>query len=206
MHITISRQFAACASLIAEQVARDLGWQVLDEELVQEVAARCGLSPDDVRLLDERIPTFIERVAQTNAMAFPDMMMPSTDLVSEPEHAKISRLMREVIEELGDRDRLVLIGRAAAAVLGSRPSALHVRLVAPREWRLRQAIERLGIAERDAPGVLDDADHNRERYHREFYGRDWDDALLYDMVLNTQRLGSEGSAQVIVARARALGW
>lgn len=198
--------FATGASVVAAHVARELGWQVLDEELVLEAAARCGLSPEDVRVLDERIPTFIERVAQTNAMAFPDMMMPSTELAGEPEHAKMARIMREVIEELGNRDRLVLIGRAAAAVLASRTDAVHVRLVASREWRLRQAIERLGVPEHEAAGVLADRDHNRERYHREFYGRDWADPLLYDMVLNTERLGFEGAAGAIISRARMLGW
>jgi cytidylate kinase len=206
MRITLSRQYAAGADVVAAAVAEELGWAVLDNELVEEVSVRCGLSPEDVRALDERIPTFIERVAQTNAMAFPDMLMPSAELSTEPEHAKLARITRGVIEELGQRERLVLVGRAAAAVLASRPDALHVRLVGSREWRIRQAIERLEIPEQDAAGVLDDRDHNRAQYHREFYGRDWDDPLLYDMVLNTERLGLEGASGIIVARARQLGW
>ena len=206
MLITISRQYAAGSSAVAQRVTDALGWTVLDDELVHQVARRAGMSPEDVAELDERIPTFMERVAQTNALAYPDMMMPSAEIAVEPEQSKLARITRDVIEELGQRDRLVLVGRAAAAVLAQQEGALRVRLVGGREFRIRNAIERLGVPPEDAPAVLADKDRNRERYHREYYGRDWADPLLYHMVLNTEALGTDGAGDLIVARARGLGW
>jgi cytidylate kinase len=38
------------------------------------------------------------------------------------------------------------------------------------------------------------------------YGRDWDDAVNYHLVLNTELLGVEGAGDLVVARAKALGW
>jgi len=206
MHITISRQYAAGSSEVARRVADQLGWTVLDDELIDQVAERSGLSREEVEELEERIPTFIERVAQTNALAFPDLMIGPAELVAEPEQAKLARVTRSVIEELGNRSRLVLVGRAAAAVLGRRSDAIHVKLVASREWRVQRAIERLALPEAKAAQVVDDRDRNRLRYHREFYGRDWADPVSYHMTLNTERLGFEVAASTVVAAARAMGW
>jgi cytidylate kinase len=206
MHITISRQYAAGSSEVARRVADQLGWTVLDDELIDQVAERSGLSREEVEELEERIPTFIERVAQTNALAFPDLMIGPAELVAEPEQAKLARVTRSVIEELGNRSRLVLVGRAAAAVLGRRSDAIHVKLVASREWRIARAIERLDLPEPKAAQVVDDRDRNRLRYHREFYARDWADPVSYHMTLNTERLGFDIAASTVVAAARAMGW
>ena len=206
MLITISRQFGAGGSEVAQAVARRLGWTVLDDELVNEIAARSGLTPEEVASLDERTPSFVERLARSNAFPHPDMLIPAPELIDEPEEAKLARITREVISDLGRRKRLVLVGRSAAAILARQEDVLHVRLVAGREFRTQVAIERRGVDAADAARVVEDTDRTRRRFHREFYGRDWDDPTNYHMVLNTERLGFEGAAGVIAARARELGW
>jgi len=54
--------------------------------------------------------------------------------------------------------------------------------------------------------LLDRTDSERARYFREYYDLDVDDPTHFDLVLNSERLGIEGAADAIVARARALGW
>jgi cytidylate kinase len=53
---------------------------------------------------------------------------------------------------------------------------------------------------------MDDTDAQRRRYHREHYGRDWDDPVHYHMILNTGLLGLDGAAETIVHAARRRGW
>jgi cytidylate kinase len=79
-------------------------------------------------------------------------------------------------------------------------------VVAPREWRIRAAAERLGVPPAEAATITDDTDRNRARYHRQYYERDWNEPASYHMLLNTAALGLDGAAEVIVGRARALGW
>ncbi len=206
MFITISRQFAAGASLVASQVAETLDWAVVDDAFIREIAARSDYAPEEVAALEERVPSFIERFAQSAALSLPENLISSPSWIDRPETLKLARVTRDVVEELGRRDRVVLVGRAAAAVLASERDAIHVRLVAPVDHRIEQAIRRLGLSPADAPGRVEEVDGNRERYHRELYGRDWNDPVHYHMVLNTGVLGSEGAARLIVARARDLGW
>ena len=206
MFITISRQYAAGGSEVAALIAKTLDWTVVDNEIIDEIAARSGYAREDVESLEERVPSFLERLAQSSALSFPDVLMSAPEVIDEPEQLKLARISRELIADLGRRNRMVLVGRAAAAVLARESDALHVRIVASKPYRILQAIERLGVPEKEAAGVLEDRDRNRYEYHREYYGRDWRDPVNYHMSLNTELLGVEGAADVVATRARKLGW
>jgi cytidylate kinase len=206
MFITISRQFAAGASEVSRRVAEELGWKVVDDAFIEEIAARTGYTPEDIAGLEERVPSFMERFAQSSAISLPENLLSSPSSIDQPDTIKLAHVSRELVEELGREDRVVLVGRAAAAVLASESSAIHVRLVASVEYRVQQAIRRLGHSEKQARAAIAESDRNRELYHRELYGRDWNDPVNYHMVFNTEVLGPEGAAQLVVARARQLGW
>lgn len=206
MFITISRQFAAGGSRVAASVAKQLEWSVIDDAFIQEIAERTGYTPDEIAALEERVPSFIERFAQSSAASLPENQVASPNWIDQPDAMRMARVTRDVVEDLGRRDRVVLVGRAAAAVLAQERDAIHVRLVAPVEYRVRQAIERLDYSESDAKDRLEEIDSNRQRYHRELYDRDWNDPVNYHFVLNTEAVGVEGAARIIVGHARALGW
>ena len=206
MLITLSRQYASGGSEIARLVAEALGWTVVDDDFVREVAQRAGLAPEEVALLEERAPTFLERFARSTALASPELFMPATGGIEEFDEDKLIKITRSLVAELAHEGRVVMVGRAAAAVLEREQDAMHVQLVAPRSVRVQTAIERLGIDPKEAPRMVDERDRNRQRYHKEYYERDWADATNYHMVLNTALLGYDGAANLIVAHARALGW
>jgi cytidylate kinase len=206
MVITISRQYMAGGSDVAARVAEALGWTVVDDALIDAVAERSGFSPEDVKTLEERVPSFMERFAQSSALSSPENLLATPSAIEEPATIQLAHVTRAVIEELGGRDRLVFVGRAAAAVLASERNAIHVRLVASLECRVQEAIRQLGVSEDEARATVEERDRGRERYHKELFGRDWNDSVNYHLVLNTEILGRAGTAELIVARARALGW
>jgi cytidylate kinase len=205
MLITISRQYGAGGSAAAARVAEQLGWRVVDNELVERVAARAGLTAEDVATREERVPTFIERLARTIVAATPELVVPpEADGTVGLAEADLVRITERVVEEAAQDGRVVMVGRAAPAVLARTRDALHVRLVAPRGHRIRVAAERLGASAEDAARVLDETDRNRARYHREYYQRDWADPANYHMTLNSAALGIEGVVEIVVGLARRL--
>jgi len=206
MFITISRQYAAGGSQVANRVAEELGWTVVDDAFINEIAARTEYEPEEVAGLEERVPSFMERFAHSSAASLPENIFASPNWIETPDSTRLARVSREVIKELGRRDRVVLVGRAAAAVLARERDAIHVRLVAPVDYRVRQAIERLGVPEKEAHAHLAEIDDNRARYHLELYHRDWNDPVNYHLVLNTEALGPEAASKIIVGHARHLGW
>jgi cytidylate kinase len=208
MLITISRQYGAGGSEVAARVAQSLGWRVVDNELVERVAARAGLAPEDVANREERVPTFIERLARTLVAATPELLVPpeAGGTASSLSEADLVRVTELVVEEAAAEGRVVLVGRAAPAVLARERDAIHVKVVAPREWRILAVSERLGLQPSEAATLTDDTDRARARYHRQHYHRDWHDPANYHLVLNPAALGVDGAAELVIARARALGW
>jgi cytidylate kinase len=202
MIITIARQFAAGGSEVAKRVAETLAWTLVDNQVVDEVARRAGLPREEVAGREERAPSFIERLTRALAISAPEFVNPESALSNLTEE-QVVPLTEKVVAEAASRGNCVLVGRAAAAVLGLRDDTLHVKVVAPIGERVKRAMERLGQDAKEAERRVLDADANRARYHREYYRRDWDDPVNYDVVVNTGRLGIEGAVGVILRAADA---
>ncbi len=206
MLITISRQYGAGGSEVARLVAERLGWSVVDNEIVDRVARRAGLTPEIVAEQDERVPGFVERLARALAASSQEYAVPEMGVAVRAAEPNLVRLTELVVQEVAAAGRVVLVGRAAPAVLGTAMHALHVKLVAPRAFRIRLAQEAEHLEVRAAERLMDQTDAQRARYHREHYGRDWDDPTHFHMVLNTGLLGLDGATELIIAQARRMGW
>jgi cytidylate kinase len=202
MIITISRQYGAGGSEVARRVAAELGWRVVDNELIDRVARNAGLPAEEVARKEERAPGFLERLIRALARSVPELFPTPAAKLPEPEEAALLRATERTVAELAGEGRVIVVGRAAPAVLRGRHDALHVKLVAPVEFRIQTAVGRLGLSPAEAGRVLRETDASRERYLRQHYGLDWNDPGNYDLTLNTGRLGLEGAARLIVSCAR----
>ena len=207
MLITISREYGAGGAEVARRVADALEWRLVDNELVDRIAERAGLSPQDVKDREERVPGFVERLARTLVAATPELFPPpqAEGTVPKLQEVYLVRITESVVAEVASEGRVVLVGRAAAAVLASQRDALHVRVVAPRVNRIQAVAARLGISEREAEKLVDETDRSRARYHRQYYQRDSRDPVGYHMVINTAALGLERAARLVVAAVKSEG-
>ncbi len=207
MLITISREFGAGGSLVAEHAARALGWRLVDNDFVAQVAARAGIPEATVAMRDERAPGFREWLLRALSRASPELSPPTGQIPpAELEEAALVKVTESVVADLAEEGRVVLVGRAAPAVLARKEDALHVRIVAPRADRIRAVMARQRLDPAAAERLMDDTDRNRQRYHREYYDRDWADPAHFHLVLNTGLLGYEGAGNVVVDCAGRLGW
>lgn len=206
--VTITRQYASGGSEIGRLVVEKLGWTLIDNEFVDQVARLADLSPEEVARREERTPGLLERLARTLAAASPEMFITTGEhpIPVETEEATLVQMTERVIEEAASEGRVVLVGRGAQAVLATRPNALHVYVVASKPFRKRVAVERLGVDPANVESVMQETDAHRDEYVKTHYGRDRQDLTQYDIVLNAERLGFEGAAAVIVAEVTRRGW
>jgi cytidylate kinase len=203
MLITVSREYGACGSLLAGMVAEQLGWRLVDNQLVEEIARRAGMSEQEVLAKEERAPTFVERLARALAVATPDPLARTPGEMPEAEEARLVKVTEQVVSD-AIQDHAVLVGRAATAVVGWRENTLHVRVVGPVDYRTQIIADRLGVSFEEAGRRVRDVDAHRARYHRQYYNRDWADPRGYHLVVNTGWLGLERAAAVIVEAARRM--
>jgi cytidylate kinase len=206
MIITISRQYGSGGAEVARRVADRLGWRVVDNEFIERVAARAGLTPAEVAEREERAPGFLDRLAWALTAASAEMTLASGETLAKIEEPQLVRITESVVAEIAREGRAVLVGRGAAAVLQSQERTVHVLMVAPVPIRVERIAGRLGCTLEEARKQLHDTDARRARYHKEHYGRDWADPVNYHMVINTGFLGIEGTADIVVREAGRRGW
>jgi cytidylate kinase len=202
--VTISRMFGSGGSDVAARVARGLGWSLLDNAVVDEVAERLGVSRSEVSSLEERVPSLAERIAATMAMSTPEFVIPVPDTpLTDTAEMRVVDVTRSVLEEAIKQGNAVLVGRGAQALLADSAEALHVFCYAPKEFLIRYAIAHRGVNPANAEHDVDKKNKQREKYVRRHWGRDWRAFENYHLCVDTGRLGIEGAADLVIAAARA---
>jgi cytidylate kinase len=202
--VTISRMFGSGGSDVAARVARGLGWSLLDNAVVDEVAERLGVSRAEVSSLEERVPSLAERIAATMAMSTPEFVIPVPDTpLTDTAEMRVVDVTRRVLEEAVQQGNAVLVGRGAQAMLADSAEALHVFCYAPKEFLVRYAIEHRDVKPANAEHEVDKKNKQREQYVRRHWGRDWRSFHNYHLCLDTGRLGIERAADLVIAAARA---
>jgi cytidylate kinase len=197
--ITLSREAGSGAVTIAQMLVERLNaisqpagyttdWTVFDSNLAKQA------------LVDHRLPERLER------FMVEDARLPVETIVEEllglhPTPWLLVQQTTKTILRLASLGRAILVGRGAEVVTKRLPYVFHVRLVAPLEKRVEHATRYYNLATADAAKKVKEEDQARRRYLRRYFDADIDDPLLYDLVINTGRLGFSRAAEVIAQAA-----
>ena len=193
--LTLSREYGCAGFRIGDALTEVLNsdlpvgqpkWTVYDRKLVDEVCHCHCLSRVLVESLDEQ-----------RKYPFSDYI---TGLFTgEPSTIQIFKKCAESIFQLASNGRVILIGRASALITSKLTGGLHVRIIAPLDWRIKQvaAFENIGLLE-DARKRVEKMDKERGKYARDFLGKNLKDPANYDLMLNQQTLGVEGVVKLIL--------
>jgi CMP/dCMP kinase len=100
------------------------------------------------------------------------------------------------------RGPLVVVGRGTQEMLAEREDTLHVFCYAPRRALIARTMKREGIGAEEAARLVDETNKQRDQWVRLHWERDRRSLENYDLSVNTERLGIQGAADLIVAAAR----
>jgi hypothetical protein len=191
--VTISRQAGSGAHAVADKLAPLLQarnpkdappWTIFDRNLVDKVLQEHNLP--------ERVAKFMPE-DRTSEIA--DTMEELFGL--HPPSWLLVRKVTETILHLAELGNVILIGRGAAVVTANLSHVFHVRLVSALEKRV-QRIQELNHLSKDAAlKFIREEDRGRERYLKQYFKTDVDDPLLYDLVINTDRIPHDQAAKLI---------
>jgi hypothetical protein len=190
--ITISRQTGVGSMVIARRLAELLQerapvrcqWAVFDRNLVTKV-----LEEHD---LPERLACFL---SEQHISRVRDVV---EDLLGlHPPSEVLLRQVAETVVHLAEMGHVILVGRGAHLVTRQMRNVFHVRLVAPVENRVQVIMARNQLEAEAARQFIHHEDTMRRRYLKDFFKEDPDDMLLYDLVVNTGRMGTEGTAHLV---------
>ncbi len=189
--ITISRQYGAGGRTVAQLVASNLGkdWTVWDTELIEAIAKRADVRKQIVEEMDERTQSWMTEMVQhlVGGKHF--------DAQSYKHH------LAPVLLAVAQQGKKIIVGRGANFVL---EHALNVRLEAAESFRVSETMRRLNMNDDDALELVRRSEKERRCFCKAVFGRDISDPSAYHMVLQTDKLGYEVAAKLIVTGARAL--
>jgi cytidylate kinase len=179
--ITISRQLGSLGQSIGRICARELGYRFVYREAINQAALRCGAPEmalaviDDLGLLDVK-PSRQARKAYQTAVA-------------------------QVMRELAEDGRVVIVGRAGQVILHARADTLHVRIVAPVALRAERIAAARSISIEAAREQIAASDRARRDYLLYNYHARWNDPDWYDLIINTAGYSSADAAALICTAA-----
>ena len=206
--ITIGRQFGAGGATVGRMLADRLKSDFLDSEIIDEVARRLQLPKEEVEAEDEQPGSLLARLLVALGSASTEPLIPAEATAWTPPNASptfdtrkaVLQITQHVIQEAARTGNVVIVGRGGAYILAGQADALHVFLRAPEAVRVKAIMARYNIAsEEEAKKRLKLTEENWTSYIRQVYGHDRTHPGHYDMVLDTGRLGYEGTIAAVLA-------
>lgn len=181
--VTIEREYGSGASTIGHMIAARLGWKVWDQEITEEIARRLKCKKEMVAEHEERLDSMFYRLMKAFMRGSFEPAIDTAGLeLLDAEHLAV--LFEKVVKEIAEGGDCVIIGRGANWFLRERSDAFHAFLYAPYEEKMRRILAQ-GEPERDARHLLETVDRERAAFIRKYYGKDWPDRSLYNLMINT---------------------
>ena len=184
--ITISRQAGTEAHALgrylvmrlAESDDPDLktGWDLFDQKLCALIAQNKSLDADYDTLVNEKY-----RAEGLQRMVY-EM------LIGTPQQYKIQKKIEEVVRLLARLGKVVVIGRAGFLVARDMPGAIHIRLIASMDFRVKDVMEKDHLSEEQAAKKIREIDAERAAFLKSHHNFDIHDLSRFDLVWNMDRV------------------
>jgi hypothetical protein len=198
--ITISREYGAGGSELGVLLGKELGWRVLDHELVQQLAARLRCEEGEVKAMDEHVPSLLERLASAAVITAPELRVQSMPWVTDPDCIAVAA--REVLLEAARQLPLIVVGHGGNCLFRGRQDVLRVRVIAPFEVRVQRVARRTGAAAAQAAHEVRRKDSDRQHYLQRYYQSKLNDPCEYDLQINTAVVPLEAASRLVLALLR----
>ncbi|MBP5447813.1 MAG: cytidylate kinase-like family protein [Treponema sp.] len=190
--ITISREFGAGGGEIGERLARELGWDYCDKELILRAARDANIDVSRTLSLDEKPPALF---------GFTQSLF---DMYSAPFDERVFEAQKQIIRKLGERGKCVIVGRNANSILSEYDNSLHVFIHADQYWRAAR-LQKEKMPDKSEKEILDDikiVDKRRQKYCSHYTNTEFGASKYYDLCLSTSSLGIDKCVQIILDIAK----
>ncbi|NTV50680.1 MAG: BON domain-containing protein [Geobacteraceae bacterium] len=177
--ITVSREMGTGAYQIASEIAQKLKYTLIDGARIKSLAAKYGLTPEMLQMVDEKPPSYVTAEDRKRAAAL--------------------NAIELIILDLARKGNVVIYGRGGQDLLKDCRNVLRLRFIADFEERVERFAEREWIDPDMARSLIRRSDHQRGGFIHFYFDRDWHDPNHYDLVFNTSRLSQSTIVDCIAA-------
>ena len=194
--IAIEREYASGGREVGEKLAAKLKIPCYGQEILEKAAAKLKLPLESLTDAEENMTgSFLYGlVALTNISSGKE-----TDYLSLEQ--RLSGVEDEVIREMA-KERCVIVGRAASALLADKKNVLKVFVHADYTARVNRAASKYGVDKKQAGAVLRRQDKRRANYFKVATGLEWKDGDIYHIFLNSGKIGIDNVVEILYGMAK----
>ncbi len=200
--ITIARGFGSGGRTIGRMLAERLDIDCYDSDLIRLASEESGINIELFGKADERVKTNLFK--RYNRDYGYRLIPPDSDeFVSDK---NLFNYQAKIIRDLAEKQNCIIVGRCADHILKDDPHVLRLFIYADRETCVKNVTELYGVMPKEAVDRIESLDKARAAYYKYYTGKEWDDAVNYDLCINTSRIGFEKTVDAIIAHMKALGY
>ena len=182
--ISVGREYGSGGHEIAERLSAHYGIQLLDHNLLDEIAAKKNVKMDHLKGLDEK---------HKNPLSSRTVRGYS----SSPEENLLYLQFDYLREKADSGESFVIVGRCSETILKQYDSMVSIFILADRDKRIERITRLYHLTESEAVKKIREKDTSRRRYHNSFCVGKWGDCRNYDVSLNSSKLGVDGSVKLL---------
>lgn len=191
---TIGREFGSNGLAVGEALAKKLGINFYDKELLQKAAKESGFCEEILENHDEKPTNSFLYSLSLGAYGYGSGVASAVDM---PISDKIFIVQSDVIKNLAEKGSCVIVGRCAESILKDTVPLLSVFVHTDFENRVLRVSEEQKIPRDKAADIVRKTDKKRASYHNYYSDLKWGAATSYDLCINSA-IGEENAAKLII--------
>lgn len=186
--VAISRAMGSGARVVAEKLAREVGWSLWHKELVNAMAEHAHVSQQVVQAFDEHTISEIELFAR--------------GLFGDQEIAGFiyPRQLAKAVKSIAKLGNAIILGRGANYIL---PDALSIRIDASDEVRVGNMVKFEGMTPAAAAEKIHASDRERHDFLVRIFGKDAVERKPFDLTIWMDKFTNDDAVQIILAAVKA---
>ena len=188
--ICIGRESGSGGKVIGQEVAKRLGIEFYDSNLLEMAKEYGGITSDSLDKSDEKA---------TNQFYYKLLYEGNENVVQErPATEMLYQLQSDVIKKIARTHDCVIVGRCADYVLKDEAvNKISIFITAPAEARADRIMKTENLSNMQAKSFIKKTDTRRKNYYNYFSKQKWGGKDNYDMTINSHSLGIEGTTDLI---------
>ncbi len=174
--ITISREYGSGGHYVGELLAKRMGINFYDKNLINLISEKSGLSKEYVRENDQKLASF---------------------KYEDNNDDRIFIAEEKVIKDLAKNESCIIVGRCADYILKDNKDTIKIFLYSSSQDKVKRAVKYYNLEEDKALKEINKINNERAKHYKYYTNRDWYDFANYDIALNVDYLGVEKTTELL---------
>ena len=182
--ISVGREFGSGGRYIADQLSKRFDIPLYDRHLITEIAQKTGMTEEEVNKYNEAPKIkILSRTVNGYSNSIED---------------NIAEMQFDIIDKKAkDGESFVVVGRCSETKLKEYPALVSLFVLGDMDKKIERVMEIYELNEEDAKKFITKKDKKRKRYHNYHCQGKWGDSRLYDLSVNSSKLGIDKTIDIL---------